>query len=135
MTMYTVHSVYRHTVVVMRNYTHMQSCAIQFPHYLSPHTTHTHTHTHTQEWLWVIGYFLRARLHFAHRNGFLLEETISFIHSVLSSHAQALRDSPWKGLPELTNKDGSECPDSCPIQAWSMATLLDVLHDLEQYSN
>ncbi len=83
----------------------------------------------------MIGYFLRARLHFARQNGLPLEETVSFIHQVLSSHAQALKDSPWKGLPELTNKDGSECSDSCPVQAWSMATLLDVLHDIEQYSS
>lgn len=62
-----------------------------------------------------------------------MEETLSFIHRVLSAHAQAVRDSPWKGLPELTNKDGVECIDSCPVQAWSMATLLDTLYDLQQY--
>ena len=87
-----------------------------------------------QEWLWVVGYFLRARLQFAHRNGIKSTENLSMIHSVLSTHAQALQHSLWKGLPELTNKDGTECVDSCSVQAWSMATLLDVLHDLRQYS-
>ena len=87
-----------------------------------------------QEWLWVVGYFLRARLQFAHRSGVKNSDNISMIHRILSAHAQALRDSPWKGLPELTNKDGTECVDSCPVQAWSMATLLDVLYDLKQYS-
>ena len=82
----------------------------------------------------MIGYFLRAKLYFAHRNGLPVEDVVSSIHRVLSGHAQALRDSPWKGLPELTNKDGSECSDSCPVQAWSMATLLDVLYDLEQFN-
>jgi glycogen debranching enzyme len=86
------------------------------------------------EWLWVVGYFLRARLQFAHRNGVKVSDNLSLVHSVLSTHAQALQDSPWKGLPELTNKDGTECVDSCPVQAWSMATILDVLHDLKQYS-
>ena len=81
-----------------------------------------------------MGYFLRARLQFAQRNGVKVADNLSLIHRVLSRHAQALHDSPWKGLPELTNKDGTECVDSCPVQAWSMATLLDVLYDLKQYS-
>ena len=81
----------------------------------------------------MVGYFLRAKLQFARQTGAPLEEMVSSIHRVLSTHAQALRDSPWKGLPELTNKDGVECADSCPVQAWSMATLLDVLYDLQQF--
>lgn len=85
-----------------------------------------------QEWLWVTGYFLRAKLQFAHASGSALDDTISRIHEVLSAHAQALQDSPWAGLPELTNKDGAECSDSCPVQAWSMACLLDVLYDIHQ---
>ena len=52
---------------------------------------------------------------------------------MLASHATILWESPWKGLPELTNKDGAPCQDSCPVQAWSMAAMLDVLYDLEQY--
>jgi len=108
-----------------------------------------------QEWLWVVGYFLRAKLLFAHRSGAAVEDTVTRIHQVsccyvqtwrdvspgtkfvsqvLSSHTQALQDSVWGGLPELTNKDGSECSDSCPVQAWSMACLLDVLYDLRQFN-
>jgi len=87
-----------------------------------------------QEWLWVVGYFLRAKLKFALRSGASVEDTVSSIHRVLGAHAQALRDSPWQGLPELTNKDGAVCSDSCPVQAWSMATLLDVLFDLKQFN-
>ena len=82
----------------------------------------------------MVGYFLRAKLLFAHRNGVSVEETVSNIHRVLSAHAQALRDSPWQGLPELTNRDGAECADSCPVQSWSMACLLDVLYDLQQFN-
>ena len=81
----------------------------------------------------MVGYFLRAKLQFARHSTTSLEQIVSSIHRVLSAHAQALRDSPWKGLPELTNKDGVECADSCPVQAWSMATLLDVLYDLQQF--
>jgi len=38
--------------------------------------------------------------------------------------------SPWKGLPELTNEKGQHCPFSCETQAWSVATVLEVLYDL-----
>lgn len=82
----------------------------------------------------MIGYYLRAKLHFASCSGVSLEDTISEIHCVLSRHAQALNESPWKGLPELTNRNGEECADSCPVQAWSMATLLEVLYDIHQLS-
>jgi len=52
---------------------------------------------------------------------------------MLASHAAILRESTWKGLPELTNANGSPCQDGCPVQAWSMATMLEVLYDLDVY--
>lgn len=82
----------------------------------------------------MLGYFLRARLKFARLSGISVEETVSSIHRVLGNHAQALQESPWQGLPELTNKDGAECSDSCPVQAWTMGTLLDTLFDLKQFN-
>jgi glycogen debranching enzyme len=78
------------------------------------------------EWLWVTGYFLRAKLIFASDK----KSVTTSICQLLSNHAQALMESSWSGLPELTNENGADCPDSCPVQAWSMATLLDLLHDL-----
>lgn len=45
----------------------------------------------------------------------------------VTSHAAILRESPWKGLPELTNKNDHA------VQAWSVVAMLDVLYDLEQY--
>ena len=81
----------------------------------------------------MVGYFLRAKLLFAQRNSFPVEEIISSIHCVMGRHAQMLKDSPWQSLPELTNKDGAECSDSCPVQAWFMAMLLDTLLDLAPF--
>ena len=75
---------------------------------------------------------MRAKLKFTSHAPLSEREGIpTFIHKLLSRHAHALRSSPWRGLPELTNKEGAECPDSCPVQAWSMATLLDTLYDME----
>jgi len=62
-----------------------------------------------------------------------MAEAIASCNKMLASHAAILRDSTWKGLPELTNANGSPCQDSCPVQAWSMATMLEVLYDLDVY--
>ncbi|XP_060899776.1 glycogen debranching enzyme isoform X1 [Labrus mixtus] len=83
------------------------------------------------EWLWPVGYFLRAKLYFAKKLG---EEkysmTMTLVKNVLSRHYTHLERSPWKGLPELTNENGQFCPFSCETQAWSLATVLEVLRDL-----
>ncbi|XP_033960867.1 glycogen debranching enzyme isoform X2 [Pseudochaenichthys georgianus] len=83
------------------------------------------------EWLWPVGYFLRAKLYFAKKQG---EEsyakTVTMVKNVLSRHYTHLERSPWKGLPELTNESGQFCPFSCESQAWSLSTVLEVLFDL-----
>jgi len=88
-----------------------------------------------QEWLWVVGYFLRAKLVIAKKLGGKehMAEAMASCNKMLASHTAILRDSAWKGLPELTNAHGAPCQDSCPVQAWSMATMLDVLYDLDVY--
>nr|XP_033506767.1 amylo-alpha-1, 6-glucosidase, 4-alpha-glucanotransferase a isoform X1 [Epinephelus lanceolatus] len=83
------------------------------------------------EWLWPVGYFLRAKLYFAKKLG---EESyakaVTLVKNVLSRHYTHLERSPWKGLPELTNENGQYCPFSCETQAWSLATVLETLYDL-----
>ena len=67
------------------------------------------------EWLWPTGFFLRALLKFdlKRRNG-AEERTEAFqqITRRLSGCKEAIANSPWAGLAELTNKGGEFCADS-----------------------
>ncbi|KAJ3594817.1 hypothetical protein NHX12_004122 [Muraenolepis orangiensis] len=58
------------------------------------------------------------------------QSTVRLVKHFLSRHYTHLERSPWKGLPELTNEDGQFCPFSCETQAWSVATIMEVLYDL-----
>ncbi|CAL8276876.1 unnamed protein product [Lota lota] len=83
------------------------------------------------EWLWPVGYFLRAKLFFSKKLGEdVYQRTVTLVKHLLSKHYTHLEGSPWKGLPELTNENGQHCPFSCETQAWSVATILEVLYDL-----
>ncbi|XP_019484890.1 PREDICTED: LOW QUALITY PROTEIN: glycogen debranching enzyme [Hipposideros armiger] len=83
------------------------------------------------EWLWPVGYFLRAKLYFSKLMGPETNaKTMFLVKNVLSRHYVHLERSPWKGLPELTNENGQYCPFSCETQAWSIATILETLYDL-----
>ena len=54
---------------------------------------------------------------------------------ILSEHYAEVQSSKWRGIPELTNSHGKFCRDSNPTQAWSFATLMEVLADLENFDN
>jgi glycogen debranching enzyme len=67
------------------------------------------------EWLWPTGFFLRALLKFDLMRRKTEAERMESFQQVtrrLAGCKQAIKDSPWKGLTELTNKDGSFCGDS-----------------------
>lgn len=89
------------------------------------------------EWVWNYGYFLRAFLyfHFATNNEGSKARTPSIelftlLNDRIQHHIQWIKESPWAGLTELTNKDGDLCNDSSPTQAWSSSCLLDLYYDL-----
>ncbi|KAI1280935.1 Glycogen debranching enzyme [Halotydeus destructor] len=79
------------------------------------------------EWLWPMGYYLRAQYIFSDDKA----AAVNHINEVLARHYQYIEKDSWLGLPELTNSNGSHCEHSCRTQAWSLATLLDVLYDME----
>ncbi|XP_078050064.1 glycogen debranching enzyme [Augochlora pura] len=86
------------------------------------------------EWVWPMGYFLRARLYFAPLVGGKEEllRTIDSTEAIISRHYIEASTNHWRGLPELTNKDGEYCKDSCRTQAWSASAILEVLYDLDK---
>ncbi|ANB13548.1 bifunctional 4-alpha-glucanotransferase/amylo-alpha-1,6-glucosidase [Sugiyamaella lignohabitans] len=91
------------------------------------------------EWVWCTGFFLRAFLFFNIKKE-SEEKAISIaevdktevfaqLRKRISGHVHWLHTSRWKGLTELTNKDGQFCYDSSPTQAWSAATLIELYED------
>ena len=102
------------------------------------------------EWLWPLGYFLRARLLFPPNGGGggggggggddglgpsparrwpSGADARRFVFAKTAAHRRHVEESAEGGLPELTNAGGGFCRASCAVQAWSSATLLDALHD------
>ncbi|KAF5292269.1 hypothetical protein FQR65_LT11232 [Abscondita terminalis] len=89
-------------------------------------TAHGFNYHQGPEWVWPIGFFLRAKLKFADANG-ELAKTLAVIKVILSKHFVELQTSSWRGLPELTNSNGSYCSGSCRTQAWSMSCILEIV--------
>ncbi|KAL6304577.1 glycoside hydrolase family 13 protein [Sparassis latifolia] len=89
------------------------------------------------EWGWPLGYFLRAYLYFDTRVGAGKEDptqTLHYLHRYLLAPRSHVQHDPWAGLPELTNRDGELCRDSCNTQAWSASTVLDFLQEVHKLS-
>lgn len=88
-----------------------------------PKVSHGYNYHQGPEWLWLTGYYIRASSKFlgvAERSHHL--QLLTNIYGVLI-------DTPWLGLPELTNSDGKFCKFSCPTQAWSLGTTLEALQE------
>ena len=76
--------------------------------------------------LQVLGYFMRAKIIFADDKDAAAVE----VKSYMTRHVDHLVSSPWRGLPEICNENGSFAPDGCPTQAWSAGNLLDALYEI-----
>lgn len=83
------------------------------------------------EWVWPLGYFLRAKLNFFNHTNLSSTAKGQMVHKFLRHHRTHISTSHFRGLPELTNRNGQHCPGSCEVQAWSSACILDALHQLQ----
>jgi len=86
------------------------------------------------EWLWPTGFFLRALLKFdlmrrASNDAEGRTEAFQQVTRRLIGCKEMIERSPWAGLTELTQKNGEDCPDSSPTQAWSAGCLIDLYMD------
>lgn len=66
-----------------------------------------------------------------------VRQTIDDVQDVLRAPKRHIADTfanPYAGLPELTNASGERCFGSCPTQAWSSATLIELIFDIVQFS-
>ncbi|KAJ8327597.1 bifunctional 4-alpha-glucanotransferase/amylo-alpha-1,6-glucosidase [Batrachochytrium dendrobatidis] len=89
------------------------------------------------EWLWVMGYFIRAYIQFftviPGHDPAMVEKELVWVQRQLLTHKRHLfntQTNPFAGLPELTNQNGAYCSGSCVTQAWSTAVMLEVVQDL-----
>lgn len=94
-----------------------------------PSVAHGFNYHQGPEWGWPLGFYVRARLAFAHPCG-KHARAVAAGYRALGPSAAELRASPWRGLPELTNAGGAYCRDSCRSQAWTAASALEALHEL-----
>jgi glycogen debranching enzyme len=99
-------------------------------HSNDPKLAHGFNYHQGPEWLWPIGYFLRAELFYFSQSLEERKQTLRLVKKHLGKLNERLNSNDWKSLPELTNRNGEECYFSCPAQAWSVATTLEVFFDL-----
>lgn len=82
------------------------------------------------EWVWVAGFYLRARLAVGNiLGGSYMELAMKEVQSRLGNYYKHITNSSWSSLPELTNSNGSHCNGSCPAQAWSVGCILEACLD------
>ncbi|KAK7534404.1 hypothetical protein IWX49DRAFT_602675 [Phyllosticta citricarpa] len=102
------------------------------------HTAKGRNYHQGPEWLWPTGFFLRAFLRFDLMRRKTPEERIETYQQVtrrLHGCMEAIDQSPWAGLTELTNKDGAFCADSSPTQSWSASCLIDLYQDAKEFTD
>ena len=79
------------------------------------HTAKGRNYHQGPEWLWPTGFFLRALLKFDLMRRRTTEERTEAFQQItrrLQGCKEAIGQSPWAGLTELTNRNGEFCGDS-----------------------
>ena len=94
------------------------------------HLAHGLNYHNGPEWVWPFGFYLISKMNFNDNNHSLFSD----LCKRLIPFELYIQKDKWSGLPELTNKDGAFCKDSCPTQAWSIATLIEALDELSNQS-
>jgi len=91
------------------------------------------------EWVWLTGFYIRARLIVAQRladidASHISKRTLAIreCQEIFLRMDKHLRNSPWRSLTELTNSNGDFCQGSCPAQAWSIGCAIEAMYDLLQ---
>ncbi|OAF68493.1 hypothetical protein A3Q56_03738 [Intoshia linei] len=85
------------------------------------------------EWLWLTGYYCMARLITSKNYSIQMKrreymvDALMEVDFFISRWHKHLDASEWKGVPELTNKQGEYCPHSCSSQLWSVATMMEAV--------
>ncbi|GAM23279.1 hypothetical protein SAMD00019534_064540 [Acytostelium subglobosum LB1] len=79
------------------------------------------------EWLWLYGFYLDSAHKFLNYSA---STTSHIVENLLLKHKSYILQSSYAALPELTNRDGNFCKDSCDSQAWSIGTLLSALYNI-----
>ncbi|KAL7057955.1 hypothetical protein AAHC03_016706 [Spirometra sp. Aus1] len=91
------------------------------------------------EWLWLTGYYVRARLAIASQlassDSAKMVFAVREAQEVLMRLQQHLAGSAWRSLPELTNANGEYCHGSCSSQAWSVGCAIEATKDLLKASD
>lgn len=103
-----------------------------------PSVAHGFNYHQGPEWVWVMGYFLRAYLYFftkaAGHDVDKAEFHVKEIRKILKAHKHFIMDTdknPYAGLPELTNQEGKFCQASCQTQAWSASVMVELLLEFQ----
>ena len=95
------------------------------------HKAHGLNYHNGPEWVWPAGYALIAKMIFNDCES--KKDIFKVICERLVPMEKYVKSCKWEGLPELTNKDGAFCNDSCTTQAWSIGTVIEALFKLTEY--
>lgn len=79
--------------------------------YENSDATHGWNYHQGPEWVWPVGFFLKAQLIFMDYAS--KEEARYETMKWLVPHKEHIQKDPWEGLPELTNSHGQHCAGSC----------------------